>query len=151
MHSRTLTSRVSLVVVAAAAVAVMGAGCGAQAGPGMAAPSAGRSMAAPSAGPIALAIPINAVRLAGNDRRSLSIEYAVGVGDCAQTLDRADVAETAATVTVSLVPDPPATPTPAYCLDQVRLLRTTVRLDAPLGERKLIDGTTGTVVPVQGR
>jgi hypothetical protein len=150
MHSRTLKTPVAILVMAAV-VAVIGTiylltelGAHRRSDDANAVPVT----TSPTAQPQTRAIPINSVRR-GDDPRTLSVEYAVGVGDCSQTLDRADVKETSTTVTLSLVPKPSTKPMPANCFDQVLLLRTTVRLVEPLGERQVIDARTGATLRVE--
>ena len=110
--------------------------------------TATRTPAAPTAGTGARAIPAVSVRR-GDDPRALVVEYGVGVGDCYQSLDRAEVTETATSVTVRLVPTPSSKATQStYCLDQVLLRTTTVGLAEPLGKRQVIDGTTGRTLQV---
>jgi hypothetical protein len=81
----------------------------------------------------------------------LVVEYAVGVGECSQTLERAAVSETPTTVTVRLLPAALASSSPpAYCLGQVLLRTTTVQLESPLGHREVVDGTNGRTLAVDG-
>jgi hypothetical protein len=82
----------------------------------------------------------------------LVIQYGVGVGDCHQPLAGTHVQETPAAVIVRLVPAPPPRPAgTTNCLDQILLRTTTVQLAAPLGDRQVIDGTTGMPVTLTTR
>jgi hypothetical protein len=67
----------------------------------------------------------------------------VGVGACGLEI-RVDVDESAAEVTVRVsVTDP----MPEVCTQALQIV--TVRLDSPLGERTVIDGSTGQAVVVE--
>jgi hypothetical protein len=74
----------------------------------------------------------------------LVIGYFVGLTGCYAQLDHVDTAETPANVTVTLVqgPDPQQTAGVA-CPDIAMSKSVRVALSAPLGQRTLIDGSTG--------
>jgi len=148
-----LTRAVGFLAAVATMVAVIG---GVYLATGRGEPGGGGKVGAvptaamPTAEPQTRGVPIVSVRR-GDDPRALVIEYGVGVGACDQTLGRTQISETSALVTVRLLPTSPTPPTPppANCFDQVLLRTTIVRLTDPLGERRIIDGTTGATVKVE--
>ncbi|GAA4235430.1 hypothetical protein FHR32_003244 [Streptosporangium album] len=73
------------------------------------------------------------------DGRSLRITWWSGVEPC-HVLDRVTVRETADRVTVTLWEGPSSKVKNAVCIDIAIKKVTTVKLKAPLGERKVVDG-----------
>jgi hypothetical protein len=76
----------------------------------------------------------------------LQFRYAVGVPECYGTLDRAVVKETDQEVVVVLTARPPRGPADQPCPDIALVKDTVVGLDAPLGDRRVVDGVSGEVV-----
>jgi hypothetical protein len=76
----------------------------------------------------------------------LQVRYAVGVPECYGTLDRAVAKESGHTVALVLVARPPSGPANQPCPDIALVKDTVVRLDAPLGDRRVVDGVSGQVV-----
>jgi len=76
----------------------------------------------------------------------LQVRYAVGVPACYGSLDRAVVKEADQEVVLVLVARPPSGPATRPCNDIALLKDAVVRLDAPLGQRRVINGVTGQVV-----
>jgi hypothetical protein len=76
----------------------------------------------------------------GDDDRTITVLYVGGVEDCYR-LDRVEVVETAETVTITVhegvVPD---LPPDSACIDIAVYKAVAVVLDAPLGDRELLDG-----------
>ncbi|MFJ2028363.1 hypothetical protein [Streptosporangium sp. NPDC087985] len=73
------------------------------------------------------------------DGRSLRVTWWSGVEPC-HVLDRVTVRETSKRVTVTLWEGPSSKVKNALCIDIAIQKVTTVKLKAPLGERKMIDG-----------
>jgi hypothetical protein len=76
----------------------------------------------------------------------LRVRYAVGVPECYASLDRAVVKEADHEVVLVLVARPPTGPANRPCPDIALVKNAVVRLHAPLGERRVIDGVSGQVV-----
>ena len=75
-----------------------------------------------------------------------SFEIDVLGGGCAadeEVLGQVSVEETTETVTITATIRKPAVSGSGVCPDIGRLHRASVELDAPLGERRLLDGSTG--------
>lgn len=76
----------------------------------------------------------------GDDGRTLEVVWSSGPEPCS-ALDRVEVVESAEVVTVTLYEGrPPDLPSGALCPAILVRKATTVVLDAPLGDRKLVDG-----------
>lgn len=73
------------------------------------------------------------------DGRTIRILWTSGVEPC-HTLDRVDVAETAKTVTITLYEGPLRASPDVACIEIAIEKVTEVRLDKPLGGRKIVDG-----------
>jgi hypothetical protein len=76
----------------------------------------------------------------------LQVRYAAGLPECYGVLDRAVVKEADQEVSLVLVARPPTGPADRPCPDIAQVLDTLVRLDAPLGDRRVVDGVSGQVV-----
>ncbi len=103
----------------------------------------------PAAPPRPATFSITQVNFAGP--ATLKIEYALGYVPCYGKLGRVEVEQGAQRVTITLhriYPEPPDLH--RMCPQYRALRRTTVRLDAPLGNRSVIDGATGKTVSVSG-
>jgi hypothetical protein len=72
--------------------------------------------------------------------RRLRIEFYGGVEEC-EGLDRVEVEETRKAVTVTLFVG--LVPTAEVCIEIAVLKSVTVRVDAPIGERDILDGSAG--------
>lgn len=72
--------------------------------------------------------------------RRLRIEFYGGVEEC-EGLDRVEVEETRRAVTVTLFVG--RVPTAEACIEIAVLKSVTVRVDAPIGERDILDGSAG--------
>jgi hypothetical protein len=76
----------------------------------------------------------------------LQVRYTTGAPTCYGSLDRAVVKETDQEVVLVLVARPPAGPADRRCPDIAQVSDTVVGLDAPLGDRRVVDGVSGQVV-----
>jgi hypothetical protein len=76
----------------------------------------------------------------------LRVRYSAGMPACYGALDRVVVKEDGQEVALVLVARPPTGPADQPCPDIALLEHTVVRLDAPLGGRRVVDGVTGQVV-----
>ena len=76
---------------------------------------------------------------------TVELRFATGVEDC-YGLDRVDVEEEADAVTVTVFTG--SKPGAQVCIEIAELVVTTVELSAPLGERVVIDGSSGNPLPV---
>jgi hypothetical protein len=92
----------------------------------------------------------NQVPVAGYDvvgPRVVRLHYYIGVPACYGRVEGIDVSESAARVSVLLIRMPPRDISSVACID-IALARTaTVTLEEPLGDRRVVDVTTGTEVP----
>jgi hypothetical protein len=86
---------------------------------------------------------IDSASVLENDK--LEVRFYNGVEDC-YGLDRVEVEETATDVTVTVVTGSRPDVAGRACIEIAELVVTVVTLDAPLGERTLIDGSAGTAV-----
>ena len=77
----------------------------------------------------------------------LELRFYNGVPEC-YGVDRVEVEETDADVTVTVFTGGLPTDEPVACVELAVLQATAVTLEAPLGDRTLIDGSTGNAVPV---
>lgn len=73
------------------------------------------------------------------DGRTIRVEWSSGVEPCT-TLDRVDVAETGKKVTITLYEGPLRASPDAVCVQIAITKVTEVRLDKPLGDRRIVDG-----------
>src|SRR5262245_31279401 len=73
----------------------------------------------------------------------LQVRYATGLPECYGSLDRAVVTEADRDVSLVLGARPPTGPANQPCPDIALVKDTVVRLDAPLGDRRVIDGISG--------
>lgn len=81
----------------------------------------------------------------GRDATTVDIDV-IG-GGCAadeEVLGRVSVDETTETVTITTTIRKPPVSNSGVCPDIARVHPATVELDAPLGDRRLLDGSTGT-------
>ena len=93
---------------------------------------------------VPLTLTIESYEVLAPDR--LQVRYATGVPECYGSLDRAVVKEADQEVVLVLVARPPTGPADQPCPDIALIKDTVVRLDAPLGDRRVIDGVSGRVV-----
>lgn len=77
---------------------------------------------------------------------TLTVQYAIGAA-CSGRLDRPQVDQTADAVTVTLRAVPPRKFQNRMCPQFAMLKTAKLALDAPLGSRPVIDGSTGKPVP----
>jgi len=75
----------------------------------------------------------------GDDDRTVTIDYYSGIEPCS-ALDHIDVVETADTVTITLYEGNDPSGDNVVCPDIAIAKRTVVTLDAPLGDRTIVDG-----------
>jgi len=92
--------------------------------------------------PVGLAI--QSYELVAPDR--LSVRYATGLPKCYGALDRAYVSGSGDRVLVTLRVRPVAQPATEPCPDIALVKDTLVNLDQPLGDRAVVDGSTGQAV-----
>jgi hypothetical protein len=88
-----------------------------------------------------LGLAIQSYEVVAPDR--LSVQYATGLPECYGALDRAYVSESGDRVLVTLRVRPVAQPSNEPCPDIAMVKDTLVRLDQPLGNRTVVDGSTG--------
>jgi len=105
-------------------------------------PVAPRDQAARPDVPVTLAI--QSYEVPAPDR--LQVRYATGLPECYGALDRAVVKEADHAVTLVLVARPPTGRADRPCPDIALVKETVVHLDAPLGDRRVVDGVSGHVV-----
>ena len=74
-----------------------------------------------------------------DDGTSVTLTFYTGVAPCS-VLDHIDVAYGADTVTITLYEGSDPTARDVACIDIAMLASTTVKLDQPLGDRKIVDG-----------
>jgi hypothetical protein len=91
-----------------------------------------------------LGLAIQSYEVVAPDR--LSVQYATGLPECYGALDRAYVSESGDRVLVTLRVRPVAQPPNEPCPDIAMIEDTLVRLDQPLGDRAVVDGSTGQAV-----
>jgi hypothetical protein len=91
-----------------------------------------------------LGLAIQSYEVVAPDR--LSVQYATGLPGCYAALDRAYVSESGDRVLVTLRVRPVAQPSNEPCPDIAMIEDTLVRLDRPLGDRAVVDGSTGQAV-----
>jgi hypothetical protein len=91
-----------------------------------------------------LALAIQSYEQVAPDR--LQVRYATGLPECYGALDRAYVSESGDRVLVTLRVRPVAQPPSQPCPDIAMVEDTLVRLDQPLGDRAVVDGTSGQAV-----
>jgi hypothetical protein len=91
-----------------------------------------------------LGLAIQSYEVVAPDR--LSVQYATGLPECYGALDRAYVSESGDRVLVTLRVRPVAQPSNQPCPDIAMIEDTLVRLDQPLGDRAVVDGSTGQAV-----
>jgi hypothetical protein len=91
-----------------------------------------------------LGLTIQSYEVEAPDR--LSVQYATGLPRCYGALDRAYVSESGDRVLVTLRVRPVAQPPNEPCPDIAIVKDTLVRLDQPLGDRTVVDGSTGQAV-----
>lgn len=92
----------------------------------------------------------NGVAVAGYERlgpASVRLHYYIGVPECYGKVTTIDVRESARRVEVLLVRTPPKHAGRVACIEIALAKAATVRLDAPLGDRAVVDLTTGAEVP----
>lgn len=75
----------------------------------------------------------------GDDGSSVTLTFYTGVAPCS-VLDHVDVAYGTDTVTITLFQGSDPSSRDVACIDIAMLASTTVKLDQPLGDRKIIDG-----------
>jgi hypothetical protein len=71
------------------------------------------------------------------DPHTIRVEFYGGVEEC-DGLDRVEVEETADNVTITLYTG--RVPTAEVCIEIAVLKAVTIKLDAPLGDREIVDG-----------
>ncbi|MGH3315053.1 MAG: hypothetical protein ACRDO0_02815 [Nocardioidaceae bacterium] len=91
-----------------------------------------------------LGLTIQSYELVAPDR--LQVQYATGLPECYGALDRAYVSESGDRVLVTLRVRPVAQPSNRPCPDIALVKDTLVRLDQPLGDRAVVDGSSGRAV-----
>jgi hypothetical protein len=88
---------------------------------------------------VPLALPIQSYELLAPDR--LQVRYTAGVPECYGRLDRVVVDESAGRVVVTLRLRAAKAPADRPCPDIALVEDTVVRLDSPLGDRQVLDGS----------
>jgi hypothetical protein len=81
------------------------------------------------------------------DGNKLEVRFYSGVEDC-YGLERIDVEETEAEVSVAVFTGNRPEARDIACIEIAELVAAVVTLDAPLGERTVVDASTGAAVPV---
>jgi hypothetical protein len=81
------------------------------------------------------------------DGNKLEVRFYSGVEDC-YGLERVDVEESDAEVLVSVFTGSRPEARDVACIEIAELVATVVTLDAPLGDRTVVDASTGAPVPV---
>lgn len=85
-------------------------------------------------------IPLESVEPDPTDDTRLVVQYFAGVAPCS-VLDRVEVDETDTIVTVTVyVGTDPAAGRDVVCIEIAKRYETVARLDAPLGDREVVDG-----------
>jgi hypothetical protein len=92
-----------------------------------------------------VAVAIDSAELVAEDK--LEVAFYNGILEC-YGVDRVEVLETDTEVTVSVFTGSLPLDGDVACIDIAQLQAVAVTLDAPLGDRRLIDGSSGTEVPV---
>jgi hypothetical protein len=116
--------------------------------PGATEPPAGTDPVTPTPGlldPRPTAIDSVAV-VAGGDGDKLEVAFYNGIREC-YGLDRVEVEETDGSVTIGVFTGS-VPPGDQVCIEIAELQVTVVTLDAPLGDREVVDASTGAAVPV---
>jgi len=99
----------------------------------------------PAARPdVAVTLPILSYEVLAPHR--LQVRYATGLPECSGALDRAVVKEADQEVALVLVARRPTGSADRPCPDIALVKDTEVRLDAPLGDRRVLDGVSGRVL-----
>jgi hypothetical protein len=81
------------------------------------------------------------------DGSKLEVRFYSGVEDC-YGLERIDVEETEADVTVAVFTGSRPEARDVACIEIAELVAAVVTLDAPLGDRAVLDASSGAEVPV---
>ena len=104
-------------------------------------PSDGRPADDPTAGPTdPMAVRVDSYFLHDKPRH-LSLNYTIGVPECYGRIDTPEVEETARSVTVTLTRVPPKQEGSIACIDIALLKTVGIRLEEPLGDRAVLDGS----------
>jgi hypothetical protein len=82
------------------------------------------------------------------DGRRIALNYSTGLAACVGELDTPRVVESDVSVTVTLTLVPPADP-PEVCAQVAEPHTVVVGLDVPLGDRSVLDGSSGRLVRVE--
>jgi hypothetical protein len=89
-----------------------------------------------------------------DDGRRMSVSYTIGVPECYGTIAEPKVKETDSSVTITLTRIPPENLGDVACIEIALLKTVDIRLDAPLGDRVVLDGSFADAVverrPVPG-
>lgn len=83
------------------------------------------------------------------DARRLALSYYIGVPECYGTIDQPVVEETPRTVTVTLTRVPPDDVGDIACIEIALFESVDIELSAPLGDRRVLDGSFEPPVKVQ--
>ena len=94
----------------------------------------------PDVGPRAVIVDSYDVR---GDGRRLAVSYTIGVPECYGTIAEPQVEETPSAVTITLTRIPPRNLGDVACIDIALLKTVEIRLGSPLGDRVVLDGSTG--------
>jgi hypothetical protein len=94
----------------------------------------------PDVGPKAVIVDSYQVR---DDGRGLTVRYTIGVPECYGTIAEPQVEETPAAVTITLTRIPPRNLGDVACIDIALLKTVEIRLESDLGDRAVLDGSTG--------
>jgi hypothetical protein len=113
--------------------------------PGTVRPSPGVADPEPVRSSDPMAVVIEGYRL-HDDPRRVSIRYYIGVPECYGTIRQPKVEETPQAVRVTLTRKPPAGGGAEACIDIALLKAVDIRLDAPLGDRLVLDGAVDDAV-----
>jgi hypothetical protein len=84
--------------------------------------------------------PVPWVRADAVDRRTVEVEFYGGVEEC-EGLDRVEVRERPRTVRITVFVG--RVPEAEVCIELAVLKATTVRLEEPIGDRRIVDGARG--------
>ncbi len=96
-----------------------------------------------------MAVVIDSYHLDGDPRR-LSVNYTIGVPECYGTIAEPKVEQTARAVTVTLTRIPAKNTGDVACIDIALLKTVDIRLDRQLGDRPVLDGSSGRPVSSGG-
>ncbi|HSE70368.1 MAG TPA: hypothetical protein VLA97_06390 [Nocardioidaceae bacterium] len=80
------------------------------------------------------------------DERRLALNYTIGVPECYGEVEQPVVEETEETVTVTLTRTEPPRSKDRACIDIALMKSVDITLAAPLGDRQVLDGSTGGTV-----